>query len=598
MRLRARVGVVLSILISTGAAADRPMPISPGSPEGVAVVAGRCPTFSWTAVEAESVNLIVYRLPLADSGSTPERVLAVTLPGAADSWTPALDQCLEPAARYAWSVGTAGVWSEASLFEVSTAPSVVEVEQALAVLRRFVGEPEAAPPAAELEVATTGQERPTEALWRETTGGQERAWASSEVPRAAPSTTPSLVVDDEIHLGSDSDIFREGASFLWTDGTGSSTTGSLAVGLGALQAMTGTNNTAVGHTALFANTTGTNNSAFGEDALGYNEMGSFNSAFGEDALRLNTTGSRNSAFGEDALFSNTTGNVNSAFGEDALTANTTGTFNSAFGQDALEANTAGSSNSAFGENAMYRNTAGGSNSAFGKDALLSNTTGSRNSALGTDALLENTTGSANTAVGEGALLHSIDGSRNVAIGEYAGLGLYNGSDNIFILNFGERYDNGTIRIGRGGIQDQTFIAGVNGGVLAEPNLPVMVDDTGKLGTTSSSRRYKQDISDLGAGSERLLNLRAVTFRYRPEAIVGDSPMTFGLIAEEVAEVFPELVVNDDQGRPAAVKYHLLSSLLLNELQKQHRQLWVQWFLIAGVLLTSLALSVGRMRFGW
>ena len=139
-----RVGVVvLSILIGTGASAQGPTPVSPGSQVGVAVVSGRCPTFHWTTVDgAELVDLVVYRVQLEEAEGPPERVLTVTLPGTANGWTPSLGQCLEPGGRYAWSVGTGGEWSEASLFEVPAAPSVTEVEEAMAVLRRFVDEEE------------------------------------------------------------------------------------------------------------------------------------------------------------------------------------------------------------------------------------------------------------------------------------------------------------------------------------------------------------------------------------------------------------------------------------------------------------------------
>lgn len=98
----------------------------------------------------------------------------------------------------------------------------------------------------------------------------------------------------------------------------------------------------------------------------------------------------------------------------------------------------------------------------------------------------------------------------------------------------------------------------------------MIDSADQLGTVSSSRRHKEDISDMASASERLFALRPVTFRYKREFTSGDMPIQFGLIAEEVAEVFPELVVYDDEGGAAFVKYHVLSTLLLNELQKLQR----------------------------
>jgi hypothetical protein len=101
---------------------------------------------------------------------------------------------------------------------------------------------------------------------------------------------------------------------------------------------------------------------------------------------------------------------------------------------------------------------------------------------------------------------------------------------------------------------------------------VVIDINGQLGTISSSIRYKEDVSEMGEASGRLLDLKPVTFRYKEARASGEKPLEYGLIAEEVAQVFPELVVLNSQGQPETVKYRLLSSLLLNELQKQHQHL--------------------------
>ncbi len=185
--------------------------------------------------------------------------------------------------------------------------------------------------------------------------------------------------------------------------------------------MTGTGgNTAVGASALSANTTGNNNSAFGVNALTSNTTGVGNSAFGLGTLPNNTTGADNSAFGAFALQLNTTGNYNSAFGNGALTANTTGQFNAAFGTNALAANTTGGGNSAFGYQALLANTTGGGsngpNSAFGYQALQANTTGNLNSAFGALVLSANTTGSTNSAFGNNALSANTTGTGNAAFG--------------------------------------------------------------------------------------------------------------------------------------------------------------------------------------
>ncbi len=95
---------------------------------------------------------------------------------------------------------------------------------------------------------------------------------------------------------------------------------------------------------------------------------------------------------------------------------------------------------------------------------------------------------------------------------------------------------------------------------------MLIDSAGQLGTISSSRRFKEEIADMGELTDRLLELRPVVFRYKPGVQEGERPLEYGLIAEEVAEVFPELVVYDE-GKPFTVKYHLLSAMLLNELKK-------------------------------
>ena len=151
MRFKVPTGAILLTLgVVAGAGAEGPMPVSPGGHSGMAVTAGSCPTFLWTYVEgAESVDLVAYRLPGKEPDAPPQQVLSVTLPGNAHGWTPSLGQCLEPGGRYAWSVRAAGAsggseWSEASLFEVAARPSLEEVTEAIALLRRFVGEEESA----------------------------------------------------------------------------------------------------------------------------------------------------------------------------------------------------------------------------------------------------------------------------------------------------------------------------------------------------------------------------------------------------------------------------------------------------------------------
>ncbi len=302
--------------------------------------------------------------------------------------------------------------------------------------------------------------------------------------------------------------------------------------------------------------------------------GSVNTASGHEALLSNTTGAGNTAHGAGALRANTTGSYNVAHGHNALRFNITGNGNTASGKEALRHNTVGSFNTASGYHALVNNTTASANTACGSEALLSNTTGEDNTACGYRALNSNTTGIRNTAIGYRALGGNTSGHFNTAIGDRAGFLWTTGSDKIAIGNNGVAGESATIRIGTsGGLGPQTraFIAGIRGATTGEANaIPVLIDGDGQLGTLSSSRRFKQEIRDMGDLTERLLELRPVVFRYKQEQTMPDGsevPLEYGLIAEEVAEVFPDLVVYDDEGEPSTVKYHLLASMLLNELKR-------------------------------
>jgi len=385
-------------------------------------------------------------------------------------------------------------------------------------------------------------------------------------------------------LASNTSGYRNSAFGMWALNNNTTGTSNAAVGAYALRFNTsGSRNNAVGSGALFFNTTGTGNSAIGNNALRSNTTGSKNIAVGEAALFANTTGTRNSAVGVDALSANTTGGSNSAVGFEAMRYNT-GSLNSAFGDSALRSST-GSSNSAFGVDALKSNLGGGFNSAFGKQALLSNTTGWFNTAVGFFSLTNNQTGQYNTAVGYGALQNST-GSSNVALGRGAGSNQTTGSDNIYLENPGLSADSGQIKIGTTGTHTQATVAGISGNVVAGGST-VLVNANGQLGTIVSSSRFKESVEDLGETSERLMALRPVSFHYRKEA-GGDGETTeYGLIAEEVAAVAPELVVYDDEGKPFTVRYHLLAPMLLNELQKELRTSREQQQLI-GALESRLA----------
>jgi hypothetical protein len=322
----------------------------------------------------------------------------------------------------------------------------------------------------------------------------------------------------------------------------------LTVGAGGVVSFP-TGNTRGGTNALVNNTTGAHNTAYGVDALKSNTIGGQNTASGREALISNTTGSNNTASGYQALFSNTTGSNNTASGYQALVSNTTGSNNTASGREALTSNITGGGNTASGWRALRFNTIGGQNTASGLEALESNTTGGQNTASGWGALVSNTTG-----------------NRNIAMGYLAGNDYTTGSDNIAIGNSGIAGESATIRIG--GAQSRAFISGIRGVATGTSDaVPVLIDSVGQLGTVSSSQRHKEHIEDMAGASDGLLSLRPVTFRYKKAFVDGDKPIQYGLIAEEVAEVFPDLVVYNEDGELETVKYHLLATLLLNEFQK-------------------------------
>jgi trimeric autotransporter adhesin len=366
-----------------------------------------------------------------------------------------------------------------------------------------------------------------------------------------------------------------------TNALQSLTTGSVntAVGLQALFSnIEGSNNTATGANALFSNTDGNSNTALGLQALFSNTTGSTNTATGIFALESNTTGSFNIANGGGALDSNTTGSFNTANGVEALHSNTEGSHNTATGFDSLSNNTTGSTNTATGVEALHNNTTSSHNTATGGQALFGNTTGSFNTANGVEALLANTTGDNNTATGVSALHNDTTGSNNIALGFQAGFNLTTGSCNIDIGNNGLAGESNTIRIGtvggqRGCGQTATFIAGIIGSPIAGPT--VHISGTGQLGIgPPSSVRFKQNIKPMDKASDAILALKPVTFRYKKE-IDPDALPQFGLVAEDVEKVNPDLVARDRDGKPYMVRYEAVNAMLLNEFLKEHRKLQEQ-----------------------
>ncbi len=343
----------------------------------------------------------------------------------------------------------------------------------------------------------------------------------------------------------------------------------VCLGTNALESVTtGEDNVALGRNAMRWTTTGSGNIAIGNGALTdnyvFNGTGNGAIAIGNFALARRNFGSDNIAIGREAMFDNSENSVsggdNIAIGANSLLHLSLGTENVALGVNALN----GAKSTSRGLTASY-------NVAVGGMALYGLRNGDNNTAVGYNALAEIFSGYRNTATGTDALANTTTGFRNVAVGNQAGMNVTTGSDNIILgaYNLGAASEVGAIRIGNKAYQKKAYIAGISGvktGLATAK--PVFVDANGQLGTVKSSARYKEDIHSMGSASERLMALRPVTFRYKEHEEDGSQPVQFGLIAEEVAEVFPELVVNDLEGEPETVRYDLLATLLVNEFQKQ------------------------------
>jgi len=241
------------------------------------------------------------------------------------------------------------------------------------------------------------------------------------------------------------------------------------------------------------------------------------------------------------------------------------------GAGVLSNNTSGSYNTGSGVNVLYANTTGGFNTASGDQALENNTVGSVNTASGASALFSNTTGSNNTAIGYLALENNSGGNNNIAVGSGAAANAPpDNSNSIYLGSPGSANDgNGTIQIGTAGTHSSFFAAGVSQTATGlNDAVPVMIDSNGQMGTNVSAQLLKEDIQDMGEASSGLLRLRPVTFRYHQAYKDGSKPLDYGLVAEQVAEIYPDLVVKAKDGRILAVQYQKLTPMLLNEVRKQ------------------------------
>lgn len=384
-------------------------------------------------------------------------------------------------------------------------------------------------------------------------------------------------------------ITKPGGTFLHNGGVDST-----YLGVGAGNFLGGQFNTGIGTHALAANETGIKNVAVGRSTLASNTAGTFNTAVGHQALQFNTFGSANTAMGEGALRFNTSGSYNIGIGIGALATNTAGSMNTAIGAAAMSTNTTGLDNTATGGGSLMNNLTGNSNSAFGIASLSTNTTGAQNAAFGAYALNQIQAGGDSVAIGYNALRQTMTGDGNIAIGSYAGYDLIGGSANIYIGNIGSAADGQTIRIGSNGAQTRSFIAGIRGVTTGTNDaVAVVIDSDGQLGTVSSSRDVKDDIANMSDASAALMQLRPVTFHYKADRGPGGPRLQYGLIAEEVAQVYPGLVAARN-GKTETVMYQYLAPMLLNEFQKQQRTIEAQRSEIAA-LRASHALEIAELR---
>ncbi len=505
--LRAWMTVGVCLLSSpVSGDSERPQGVSPGSPTRSQQLGTSCPTFSWSGIsEAAGYELVVYRVT---TSGVLETEFQVEVPGDARGWTPPASQCPSPDSHYAWAVralSRAGIGPWSEALLFETAGMPSEDEVRQA-----------------LRVLRRYQEGQRNTMVDPNTGGRPvvsgrdlvspRDRHTLEGSRRPSHLREPLSADTVGALRSPQTVTPPAQASITIDG------------------------------------------AF--DLGGYVFKGGVPFIHNDGGLTF-----RNTAVGLNALVSATPstptiGAHNSALGYSALRDNTTGSFNTVSGSLALISNTAGGRNTASGFQTLFYNTTGSGNTASGSWALLNNTTGSNNTAIGSDALFFNTTGSNNTAIGPEAGYKWSTGSFNIALGWGA---------------FGLENDSYTIRIGGYNAQDQTFIEGIRGASGTSTfDEAICTNFENQLGPCApSSLRFKESVETMGDTATKVSALRPVTFRYkREEGSETERPLQYGLIAEEVAKVFPSLVSYDEEGEPYTVRYSLLTPLLLNEFQRQ------------------------------
>jgi trimeric autotransporter adhesin len=434
------------------------------------------------------------------------------------------------------------------------------------------------------------------ALLSRTTGGFNTALGWFSLKSLTTGSFCTGVGAGTLVLNSGDQNTAVGAAALLLNSVGGDNT---AIGAVALLNNTAAGNTAIGSKALLNNTTGGTlgniqgldvgpNVAVGWQALESNTVASANTAVGYQALHSFVTGPMGfeqlglcTAVGFQALGNATGGLGNVAFGYRALYNNTDGAGNTAIGLVALSSNTTGDSNTATGDSALRNNTTGAFNTANGAGALVNNVAGGANVAVGAQALNSNTSGFQNTAVGDAALANSISGNANIALGILAGSGVTTAEN---VICIGADGANATNSCYIGNIFGQTSASGAG----------VFINSSNKLGTLTSSCRFKDDIKPMERVSEALFALKPVTFHYKKE-IDPAGMQQFGLVAEDVEKINPDLVVRDKEGKPYSVRYEQVNAMLLNEFLKEHRKNEAQEATIARQQKQIEALAAGLQK---
>ena len=560
--------ILLAVTAWAGASVKGPVPVSPGFATSRPDITDRCPTFNWTgSLEAESVELLVYEVPEVAMGAAPAEPRG---------WT----------VRSESSLGGWSEWAEPRLFRVVTLPSAVEVEEAAAVLRDYLkhqspGE-EPAPEGGPSRREPPPRRPPGPGDGPERGTGESVRGLELQAGIYAPlAMNPSLVIEGGLQTGgaiealgglqSAADLTVRNALFKVSDTLTATVAlnaglGVTSLGLGAFQlseiAELG-GSVGVGTGAAQSLLVGFDNSLLGSMAAGAMEIGDGNSVMGANAL-----GDCVGSFAGPAC------DFNTVIGSHAADVCTDCSGNVIIGADAGGALESAHDSIFVGARAgsLITDTIG--SVVIGVDACASLTQAHDSILIGRDIAPDLI--SATNSVLIGSITSLISATQSVIIGSVLPQDIHEASNNVLIgasIGAGNVISN-TIRIGDDTHQDLVIPAMINA-FQDGPSIQVN-PGTAKLGQPMpSSRRFKEEIRDMAGLSAGVLSLRPVVFRYRPEVRQGPRPVEFGLIAEEVAEIFPDLVYYDAAGKPFSVSYKKLTPMLVNELQRQERLIETQ-----------------------